>query len=128
MQPDQAPAPRPGRGRGTSLLAGRFPTLVGLVVALTATIVYFLFYVRPSAPPAPTVVARLTAIEGNVRVKPVTRGEWIQGQPAQNLMTGDVVQTDPRSGAELTFTNGNVVRVRPDSVVFISPGDAPVAE
>jgi hypothetical protein len=35
------------------------------------------------------------------------------------LRVGDVVQTQPRSGAEISFHSGNVVRVRPDSVVYI---------
>src|SRR5207247_10166523 len=56
------------------------------------------------------------------------RTGWVKGQPSQGLATGDVVQTDPRSGAEIVFCTGNVVRVRPDSVVLISEGEAAVAD
>jgi hypothetical protein len=123
----QAPAPESGRPPARKTASGRLPTLVGLVVALAAIAAYFVFFVRSPAP-APAPVARLTAVEGNVRVKTMERGEWAQGQSSQNLKRGDVVQTDPRSGAEVTFFTGNVVRVRPDSVVLISAGEAEVAE
>jgi hypothetical protein len=121
--PSAEPRDRPGR---RSAFGGRLPTLVGLVVALAAVAVYFAFFVNPR--PKPTAVARLSAVEGNVRLKPVETGQWAQAQPSQALRPGDVVQTDPRSGAEVTFFSGNVVRVRPDSVVLISAGDASLAE
>jgi len=106
---------------------GKLPTIVGLIVALAAVAAYFLFFLKPQ-PPKGGTVARLTAVEGNVRVKPVGRTGWVKGQPSQGLATGDVVQTDPRSGAEIAFFTGNVVRVRADSVVLISEGEAAVAE
>jgi len=101
---------------------------VGLAIALAAVAAYFLFFLKPPRPKGSVAVARLAAIEGNVRVKPVGRTDWTKGQPSQGLATGDVVQTDPRSGAEIAFFSGNVVRVRPDSVVLISEGEAAVAE
>jgi hypothetical protein len=124
--PGQPPAADPGN-RLTRSSGGRLPTLIGLLVALAAVAAYFVFFVK-RPPPGPTAVARLTTVEGNVRVKTAERGAWAQAQPSQTLKTGDVVQTDPRSGAEVTFFTGNVVRVRPDSVVLISAGDAALAE
>lgn len=125
----QSPAPGPGTGRSRPSFAGKhLPTLVGLLIALVAVAAYFSFFLKPAPPSGPAAVARLTAVEGNVRVKPVGRNDWAKGQSSQPLMTGDVVQTDPRSGAEITFFTGNVVRVRPDSVVLISQGEAAVAE
>jgi hypothetical protein len=94
---------------------------------VAAVAAYFLFFLKPP-PRAPVLVARLSAVEGNVRVKPRGQTNWLKGEPAQGLKTGDVVQTDPRSGAEITFLTGNVVRVRPDSVVLISEGEAAVAQ
>jgi hypothetical protein len=119
--PEPAGHPSPPSG------SGRLSTLLGVLVAVAAVAAYFVFFVRSPAPP-PAAVARLTAVEGNVRVQLVERGEWTQGRPSQGLKRGDVVQTDPRSGAEVTFFTGNVVRVRPDSVVLISAGEAEVAE
>jgi hypothetical protein len=101
--------------------------VIGFSVALAAVAAYFLLFVKPAPPRGPAVVARLTAVEGNVRVKPAG-GEWAPAQPSLSLRTGDVVQTDPRSGAEVTFFAGNVVKVRPDSVVLISEGEAALAE
>jgi hypothetical protein len=104
---------------------------VGLFVALLAVAAYFFFFMKlkPPPPSGPDAVARLTTVEGNVRVKPVGRNDWVKGQSSQRLQTGDVVQTDPRSAAEISFfLTGNVVRVHPDSVVLISEEEAAVAE
>src|SRR2546425_2322963 len=125
----QTPAPEPGARPARSPFGGKHvPTLAGILIALAAVAAYFLFFVKPRPPSGPATVARLTAVEGNVRVKPVGRNDWAKGQPSRGLNTGDVVQTDPRSGAEITFFTGNVVRVRPDSVVLVSEGEAAVAE
>ncbi len=118
------PAARAARSR----FQGKLLTVVGLVIALAAVAAYFLFFLKPPQPKGAAAVARLMTIEGNVRVKAVGRPDWAKGQPTQALRTGDVVQTDPRSGAEIAFFTGNVVRVRPDSVVLISEGEAAVAE
>ena len=111
-----------------SPLWGKLLTVAGLVIALAAVAIYFLFFLSPPRPKGVVAVARLKTIEGNVRVKPVGRPDWAKGKPSQSLATGDVVQTDPRSGAEIAFFTGNVVRVRPDSVVLISEGEAALAE
>ena len=102
--------------------------MLGLFIALAAVAAYFLFFVGPPPPSGPAVVARLTTLEGGVRVKPAKGSDWAKASPAQGLKTGDVVQTEPNSGAEITFLTGNVVRVRPDSVVLISEAEAAVAE
>ncbi len=126
----QNPAPEPGARAARSPSWAQLPTVVGLVIALAAVAAYFLFFffLKPPPPKISGAVARLTTVEGNVRVKSVGRTDWTKGHPAQGLRTGDVVQTDPRSGAEIAFFTGNLVRVRPDSVVLISEGEAAVAE
>jgi hypothetical protein len=125
--PSQAPPPA-GPTPGRRSAGGLLPTVIGLLVALAAVAVYFLYFVRSPPPPPAVDVARLTVVEGNVRVKPAGATDWAQGHPSGALKTGDLVQTDPRSGAEVTFFTGNVVRIRPDSVVLISAGEAAVAE
>lgn len=126
-----AEAPRlepPPEGAPSSPGGKHVPTLVGLLIALSAVAVYFIFFLKPRAPSGPPVVAHLTSVEGGVRVKPAAGTSWAKAQPSRPLGAGDVVQTDHRSGAEITFVTGNVVRVRPDSVVLISEGAASVAE
>jgi hypothetical protein len=101
------------------------PTLMGIFIALVAVAAYFLFFLKPPPPSGPPAVANLSTVEGSVRVKPVGRNDWAKGQARRGLRTGDVVQTDARSGAEITFvTTGNVVRVRPDSVVLVTAEEA----
>ena len=127
--PESKPSPPPAARPAKSSLGGKhLPTLVGLLIALIAVASYFFFFVKPPRPAGPGPVARLTGIEGNVRVKAAGAEAWTKGEPSRPLNTGDVVQTDHRSGAEITFFTGNVVRVRPDSVVLISEGEAAVAE
>src|SRR5438034_4060799 len=127
--PESKPSPPPAARPAKSSLGGKhLPTLVGLLIALIAVASYFFFFVKPPRPAGPGPVARLTGIEGNVRVKAAGAEAWTKGEPSRPLNTGDVVQTDHRSGAEIAFFSGNVVRVRPDSVVLISEGEAAVAE
>jgi hypothetical protein len=123
--PPSAPRPpRPGQ------FGAHIATVVGLLVAISAIAVYVYFFLW-KVPPAklpPKVVARLTAVEGSVHVKIGGLGAGTAGKTGQELRTGDVVQTDLRAGAMITFVSGNVVTVRPDTVVLISEGDAAVAE
>ena len=127
--PGEGPVtPPPARRRGSSRPA-LLPSLLGVVIALAAAAVYYFFFVyQPPAPPGPKAVARLTAVEGPVRLKIGGLGQWREARVRRMLRSGDVVQTDPKAGAEITFLSGNVVRVRPDSVVLISEGTAEVAE
>jgi hypothetical protein len=120
-------APRPPRGAQFGV---HIATVVGLLVAISAIAVYVYFFIW-KVPPAkipPRVVARLTAVEGSVHVKVGGLGAGTVGKTGQELRTGDVVQTDLKAGAMITFVSGNVVTVRPDTVVLISEGDAAVAE
>ena len=126
---DQSAAPEGERPVARSSFGGKhLPTLVGLLVAVLAVAAYFVFFLKPRPPTAAGAVARLTSVEGNVRVKAVGTEVWTKGQRYRQLATGDVVQTDHGSGAEISFFTGNVVKVRPDSVVLISEGEAAVAE
>ena len=94
-------------------------SIVGWSVALAAVALYWYYFVRRPAPRPGQEVARLTAIEGRVKVKPNAREGWGEARLAEHLHVGDVVQTEPRSGAEVSFDAGSVVRVRSDSIVYI---------
>jgi hypothetical protein len=70
--------------------------------------------------PAPTVTtARFTSIEGNVKVKPVGVFDWYSADPSMVLRKSDLVRTGPGGTAEITFFDGTVVHVRPDSLITI---------
>src|SRR5262245_21783471 len=110
--------------------ARHLPTVVGLLVAIAAVgaYVYFFLLAKPAQRSAPKTVARLTALEGSVRVKAGEAGTWTAAAVGRELRTGDVVHTDPKAAAAITFLSGNIVRVRPDSVVLISEDAGTVAE
>ena len=94
-------------------------------LALVAGIVYVAYF-RPAAPvtdtePAPPTVttARFTAIEGGVKVKAVGTFEWVTADRNTVLKKSDLVRTGQGSAAEITFFDGTVVHVRPDSLITI---------
>jgi hypothetical protein len=78
----------------------------------------------PSPPPkpettAPTSTARFTSLAGSVKVKMVGSPDWRDAAPETVLRTGDLVRTGRESAAEMTFFDGTVVHVRPDSLITI---------
>jgi hypothetical protein len=123
------PAPKPPPPAGpTGRIRKQLPTIAGLVLTLAAVAVYLHFFLsKPPASTGPSAVARLSAVEGAVSIKAGGQAAWTEGK-SQVLRTGDVVRTDPKAGAEITFFSGDVVRVSSDSVVLISAGGAAVAE
>jgi hypothetical protein len=97
--------------------------LLALAVAGGAYYHYFGKALNPNPVidvPAPTVTtARFTSLEGNVKVKPVGVFDWYSAEPSMVLRKSDLVRTGPGATAEITFFDGTVVRVRPDSLITI---------
>ena len=97
-------------------------TALGLLVAVGAAAAYFYFFTGQEEPVA---VARLTKITGTVSVTQVGADAWEPAQLGTSLQATQKVRTGPRSGAEISFTDGSVARVQPDSVVLVGE---PVAD
>lgn len=100
--------------------------IVVLLVLAIGGAVYYHYFGKPINPnpvidvPAPTVTtARFTSIEGNVRVKTVGTFEWVSADPSMVLRKSDLVRTGTGATAEITFFDGTVVHVRPDSLITI---------
>jgi hypothetical protein len=100
-------------------------TAVGIAVLLAGG-AYYYYYSRhapptpPSDTPAPTVTtARFTSIEGNVKVKPVGQFDWLSADPSMVLRKSDLVRTGAGGTAEITFFDGTIVHVRPESLITI---------
>jgi hypothetical protein len=109
LQQPEAPAVR------YNLLTG-----LGLLIALASAGLYYSLYVGiTELPETLPSVARLTTVTGDVGVK--RRGEtvWTQGYEGTQLQLDDQVRTSSSSAAEIAFSNGNVVQVRPSSIVLI---------
>jgi hypothetical protein len=94
-------------------------SIIGWGIALASIVAYWYFFVRKPVPKPGQQIARLTAVEGTVKVKPNAREAWAQARLAEQLHVGDVVQTESRAGAQIQFNSGSLVSVRPDSVVYI---------
>lgn len=94
-------------------------SIIGWGLALASIVAYWYFFVRKPVAKPGQEVARFTAVLGSVRLKPNAREAWGEAQSQERLRVGDVVQTAPRSAAEIQFDTGSLVRVRPDAVVYI---------
>src|SRR5712691_2106871 len=98
---------------------------VGLVALLAGGVGYYYYSrhapVTDATPPPPTTVtsARFTTIEGNVKVKTVGTFEWVNADPTMVLRKSDLIRTGPGGAAEITFFDGTLVHVRPDSLITI---------
>lgn len=120
---DAASAGTPhGRGRvpSTLVLGG------GLLAVLVAVVAYLLSGSGPKpstpgeSPPRPrATTAHFSSIEGSVKVKTVGTFEWVNATKTLPLSKSDLVRTGPASAAEITFFDGTVVHVRPDSLITI---------
>jgi hypothetical protein len=100
--------------------------VVGLAIAGlgAAGYYYYLKHAPPpppptEAPPATVTTARFTTIEGTVKVKTVGTFEWVNADPSMALRKSDLVRTGPGGAAEISFFDGTVVHVRPDSLITI---------
>jgi hypothetical protein len=94
-------------------------SIIGWGVAIAAVVAYWYYFVRQPVPKPGQQVARLTALEGKVKVRPNAKDAWADATLAEWLHVGDVVQTETHAGAEISFNSGNVVQVHSDSVVYI---------
>jgi len=97
--------------------------VTGLLLAVVAAVVVAVRGNRPE-PPKPVAVAtvttaRFTRIDGSVKVKAVGTFEWITADNRMVLKKNDLVRTGAGSAAEITFFDGTVVQVRPDSLITI---------
>jgi hypothetical protein len=99
---------------------------VGVVLAI-ALVGGYLFYTRTSpsasASPEPAVEtnagAHFSLIEGSVKVKTVGTFEWVTADKSMILRKSDLVKTGAGSSAEISFFDGTVIHIRPDSLITI---------
>ena len=107
-------------------LALRYRALLAFAGLLLVGVVGWVYLGRPTPPPEPAetstpaqTAARFTAVEGSVKVKTVGSFEWVDAKVATRLQKNDLVRTASGGSAEITFFDGTVVQVRPDSLITI---------
>jgi len=116
LPPQRRPEPRGPVRRAFTVVA-----VLGVAVA-GAGIYYFRYGwpIRPPPPPPPEVTsAHFTLIEGLVKVKAMSTLDWREADNRMPLGAGDLIRTWPRSLAEITFVDRNVVRLSPESLMTI---------
>jgi len=63
--------------------------------------------------------ATLTFVSGRVEIQRATDLAWKSGQDGMKLASGDRVRTFSSARAEVGFDDGNVLRIKPDSLIVI---------
>jgi len=107
--------------------------VIMLLVAAAGVTLYFLYpeqvkrgmdevLKRTASTKGPTVEqrqARFLNLEGNVRVKKANAIQWVPANLNLPLEKGDVVQTSADSVARLSFTDGTMYMVKPDTLIVV---------
>jgi hypothetical protein len=99
--------------------------IAALLLLLGGGLYYAFKDKKPDPPPLvetpqpSTTSARFTQIEGSVKVRAVGTFEWVSADTKMVLKRNDLIKTGTGSAAEVTFFDGTVVHVRPDSLITI---------
>lgn len=72
-----------------------------------------------SGPVAAQNQARFVALDGRVQVKKANSTQWAAADSAMTLDKGDLIQTGPDSNARISFSDGTVYTVRPDTLITV---------
>ncbi|MHB8893708.1 MAG: FecR family protein [Candidatus Geothermincolia bacterium] len=104
------------RWRGTESIVGRVISLVRRSVDQRIALI-------TSSPEEGELVeqrfATLTFVSGRVEIQRATDLAWKSGQDGMKLASGDRVRTFSSARAEVGFDDGNVLRIKPDSLIVI---------
>ena len=95
-------------------------SIISWSIALASIVAYWYFFVRKPVPRPGQQIARLTAVDGAVKLKPNATG-GLEGRAPRRTSSASATSSRPSRGPvrEISFNSGNVVTVRPDSVVYI---------
>ena len=63
--------------------------------------------------------AKFVNLDGKVQVKRVSSVQWVEADYRTVLDKGDLVQTGPDANARITFADGTIYTVKPDTLVTI---------
>ncbi len=104
----------------------RFRALLAMVGLVLVGVVGWLYLGQPTPPPEPPetatlteTAARFTGVEGSVKVKSPGSFEWVDANLEMRLGKNDLVRTAGGASAEITFFDGTILKVRPDSLITI---------
>ena len=92
------------------------PDLYSIILKKIDTVVS-----NPGADPvsADQTRAKFVNLEGRVQVKKVNSVHWVEATLSMSLDKGDLVQTGSDSDARITFADGTIYLVKPDTLVTV---------
>jgi hypothetical protein len=92
------------------------PDLYSIILKKIDTVVS-----NPEADPvsADQTRAKFVNLEGRVQVKKVNSVRWVEATLSMSLDKGDLVQTGSDSDARITFADGTIYLVKPDTLVTV---------
>ena len=115
-----------------------YKTVILLVVAILVSILSVLYLMYPEsfasfkkkfgeamsgtdAPPVPSVIsqARFVNLDGKVEVKKVNSVKWVAADTGTTLNKGDLIQTGGDGVARITFPDGSIYTVKPDTLITV---------
>ncbi len=115
-----------------------YKTVILLVVAILVSILSVLYLMYPdsfanfrkkfdeamsgtSTTPAPSVMnqARFVNLDGKVEVKKVNSVKWVAADRGTTLNKGDLIQTGGDGVARITFPDGSIYTVKPDTLITV---------
>jgi len=115
-----------------------YKTVILLIVAILVSILSVLYVMNPDSfagfkkkfgeamsgtdtAPVPAVMsqARFVNLEGKVEVKKVNSVKWVAADQGTTLNKGDLIQTGGDGLARITFPDGSIYTVTPDTLITV---------
>jgi hypothetical protein len=115
-----------------------YKTVILLIVAILVSFLSVLYLMYPDSfasfkkkfgeamsgtdtAPVPSVIsqARFVGVDGKVEVKKVNSVKWVAADQGTTLNKGDLIQTGGDGLARITFPDGSIYTVKPDTLITV---------
>jgi len=74
---------------------------------------------QPQTTANPFQTGTISSLSGEVKVRKVKGLFWQDAKPDQEILTGDQIKTGPKGRAKIEIENGNIIYLKPNSLIVI---------